>query len=70
MTEFDKYHIESNRLKFLTERDGIEGAVDFAKRTMTNYRRAVVSRKISREKRRTFIASYLAFKQFLRDRLC
>lgn len=61
------YGVETNRLNFLIERDGIDGAVEFAKRTLVSYRRAVVNRDITRDKRQGFIESYLAFKRFLHD---
>jgi len=67
MTDYSKYYPESGRLQFLADRDGIEGAIEFAGRTMVSYRRAVVLKKVPRENRRGFIQSYLAFKQFLRD---
>lgn len=68
---------EQQRLQFITERDGIDGAVDFARRTLKIYRTAVLrSRKRGHDKphhasipeyRRKFIESYCAFKKFIKD---
>ena len=65
---------EQERINFIIQRDGIEGAVDFCKRTMKIYRTAVLrSRKRGHDKphhasipefRRRFITSYCAFKKF------
>jgi hypothetical protein len=63
----DRYKPETDRLTFLQGRDGLAGAIDFARRTMVIYRRVVVSKDRSKEDRRTFVESYLAFKRFLRD---
>lgn len=69
---------EDRRLRFMEQRDGIAGAVDFAQRTMKMYRTAVLcSRKRGfdkphhasfREYRRGFIESYCAFKRYVRHR--
>lgn len=66
---------EQERINFIIQRDGIEGAVDFCKRTMKIYRTAVLrSRKRGHDKphhasipefRRKFIKSYCAFKKFI-----
>jgi hypothetical protein len=67
--------IEEERLTFIAKRDGIDGAVDFARRAMSQYRIAVLnSRKRGSVKpshaslpeyRRGFIESYLAFKKYI-----
>ena len=67
---------ETARLAFIEERDGIAAAIEFSKRTMQLYRKCVLmSRKRGYDKphhaslpeyRRTFIASYLSFKSYLR----
>ena len=66
---------EEQRLAFVEERDGIDGAVDFAQRTIIQYRIAVLnSRKRGSvnpshaslpQYRRGFIESYLAFKRYI-----
>lgn len=68
---------EQQRIQFIIQRDGIEGAIDFARRTMKIYRTAVLkSAKRGHEKphfasthdwKRKFIMSYLAFKAFLQQ---
>lgn len=35
--------MEKDRLKFMEDRDGKEGALEFAKRTLVQYRRAVLT---------------------------
>ncbi len=60
---------EKFRLEFLTERDGIEGAVEFAKRTAKIYRTCVTKRIGmcgDRHHRRRFATSVLEFKWFAR----
>lgn len=67
--------VEERRLAFVEERDGVAGAVDFARRSMQQYRTAVLnSRKRGSVKpshaslpeyRRGFIESYLAFKRYI-----
>ena len=61
------YGIETERLMFMINRDGLEEAVRFAVQTRNIYRTAVVKKKVSREMRRTYIESYLCFKQFVAD---
>jgi hypothetical protein len=61
------YHPETDRLNFLINRGGIGEAMEFAERTMKIYRRVVLSKDRSKEDRRTFVQSYLAFKHFLRN---
>lgn len=58
------YTIESERLKFIEERDGKEAALAFAKQTMQVYRSHVlrVPGWLNRDKRKQFIQSYLHFK--------
>ena len=60
---------EHNRLTFLTERDGLEGAVAFARRTRDIYRKHVLymKRKYKRDGRAAYVRSYLAFKQFVEN---
>lgn len=68
MISFDNYQPETERLKFIYDRDGYDGVVDFAKRTMKIYRQAVIRHDgFARSKRKLYIQSYLAFKQFLYD---
>lgn len=69
-------NMESTRLASVEARDGIAGALEFAKRTMVQYRRAVLnSRKRGSmrpshgsipEYRRGFIESYLSFKKYIK----
>ena len=69
--------MEQQRIQFMIDRDGLEGATDFARRTMKIYRTAVLkSAKRGHEKphfastndwRRKFIQSYLSFKAFLQQ---
>jgi hypothetical protein len=63
----DRYQPETSRLTFLRDRDGLAGAIEFARRTMVTYRRVVVGKDRSKEDRRQFVESYLAFKRFLKD---
>ena len=66
---------EQSRLQFYIDRDGMSGAIEFAKQTMKIYRKAVLtSRKRGYQKpsfaslpeyRKSFIESYLSFKSFL-----
>lgn len=68
-------NLESERLGFVEARDGKNGAVEFARRTMAIYRTCVLrSRKRGfanphhaslPEYRRGFIESYCAFKTYL-----
>jgi hypothetical protein len=70
---------EEERLKFIEERDGVEGAVTFAKQTLATYRRCVLhSRKRGfnpphhaslPEYRQGFIESYLAFKAYIKNNI-
>lgn len=67
--------LEINRLKFVEERDGKLGAMEFAKRTLAIYRKAVLtSRKRGHTKphhaslpefREGFIRSYLTLKRYV-----
>lgn len=69
--------MESKRLAFIETRDGVVGALDFAQRTMVQYRRAVLnSRKRGSTKpshgslpeyRKGFIESYLSFKKYIKE---
>jgi hypothetical protein len=65
--DFSNYGVERGRLEFLTQRDGLEGALEFAKQTMVLYRKHVVFRYVPRDNKRTFVESYLAFKRFIKD---
>lgn len=66
---------EESRLAFLEQRDGTEGALDFALRTRSIYRKAVLmSRKRGHTKphhaslpeyRRGFIESYVTLKRYI-----
>ena len=60
---------EQNRLAFLIERDGLEGAVAFARRTRDIYRTHVLymKRKHMRDGRAGYVRSYLALKQFVEN---
>jgi len=68
---------ETERLNFIEARDGKAAAIEFAQRTMAIYRKSVLqSRKRGFAKphhasipeyRETFIESYLAFKEYLRN---
>lgn len=68
---------EERRLAFVKARDGVAGAVDFARQGTEVYRKAVLcSRKRGFERphhaslpeyRRGFIESYLAFKRYVRQ---
>lgn len=62
----NRYDPETKRLDFLLERDGLGETLKFAIRTMKSYRRAVLN-DVGRERKRTFIESYLAFKRFIAD---
>lgn len=65
---FEQYFPESNRLQFIYERDNLEEAYNFARKTLPIYRNHVLKRKYDvLNKRRTFIESYLAFKKFIKD---
>lgn len=66
---------EEERLQFVENRDGKQGAINFARQTMQLYRKAVLtSRKRGHknphfaslpEYRRNFIESYCAFKKYI-----
>ena len=43
-----EYGPETNRLKFIERRDGLEAAVEFARDTLRTYRRFVLSKRILR----------------------
>lgn len=71
------YGIEHDRLTFIIERDGIDGAIKFAKQTYNVYRTSLKqSRKRGHKKphhatipeyRLGFVLSCLAFRKFLRE---
>ena len=67
---------ETQRLQFIENRDGKEASLEFARRTMKQYRQAILcSRKRGMkphhasipEYRRSFIESYYSFKQYIRN---
>ena len=61
-------HLESDRIRFLVERDGIVVASETIRMYMNIYRSAVLNKNhhaASRHYRETFILSYLEFKRFL-----
>lgn len=71
------YGVETERLQFIVERDGLVEAVHFAKTTLENYRKAILH-SVKRghrnphhasiqDYRLKFIESYLGFKAFLRE---
>ena len=63
--DLSQYEPEADRLAFLVDRDGLEGAKEFAERTKVSYRRKVLERKfLNNEIRVSFIRSYLALKRF------
>lgn len=72
---FEKYGVEQDRLSFLVNRDGVEGAYKFALQTRNTYRKTFFARDRNGRKlfvhdrvyRRGYIESYLAFKRFCED---
>jgi hypothetical protein len=72
--------IETNRLLFLEQRDGKEGALAFAIATCSTYRIAVLQnkkRKVHKvhfaslpDYRKGFIESYVAFKRYINTGIC
>ena len=62
-------NVEQTRLDFLIDRDGLEGAVAFARQTRDIYRSHVLymKRTFKRDGRAAYVQSYLAFKRFVRD---
>lgn len=68
---------EQHRLAFLETRDGVEGALEFAKRTYAIYRSALkMSRKRKSPKihfastpeyRRSYVESCLVFRAYIRE---
>ena len=62
-------NVEQTRLDFLIDRDGLEGALEFARRTRDIYRSHVLfmKRKFMRDGRAAYVQSYLAFKRFIRE---
>jgi hypothetical protein len=59
---------EVERLRFILNRDGMVGAVDFAGRAFRAYRNTLRNRrsKLTTELRRSYIDSCLSFREFLR----
>jgi len=70
---------EEQRLKFMKERDGVEGAVAFARQTLKAYRMSLrrsrkrgfdpIHHATLPEFRRGFVESCLAFRAYLRGKL-
>lgn len=60
-------NVEYTRLSFLIKRDGLEGAVAFARRTRDIYRTHVLhmKRKHMRDGRAAYVRSYLDLKRFV-----
>ena len=61
--------VEKARLEFLIQRDGMQGAATFARRTLRLYRQAVLNKRCYAAlpgNRRGFIISYLQMKSFAR----
>ncbi|MEO8600378.1 MAG: hypothetical protein ABI656_11170 [bacterium] len=59
---------EVSRITFLIDRDGIDSAIEWVRRTLRIYRSSVLNRKhfaSSHGYRRRFIESYLSFKRWL-----
>lgn len=66
--DLSRYEPEADRLAFLVDRDGLEGAKEFAQRTKVSYRRKVLENKfISTEMKLRYVRAYLAFKRFTND---
>ena len=55
--------VEESRLQFIMNRDGFEASVEFTKRGMSTYRKAVLHTKGLVHKRE-FIDRYLDFKRY------
>lgn len=61
-------HSEQARIDFLVRRDGAAAAVEWTRRTMGIYRRAVLDKRhfaSTGEYRRLFVESYCEFKRWL-----
>jgi len=71
MCDFDKHNFveEGNRLHFIMQRDGLNGAINFARQTMKIYRTSVVKKTFASSPvyKETFIKSYLDFKRFIKE---
>lgn len=48
MAQEQEYGPETDRLKFIEKRDGVEAAVEFARDTLRTYRKFVLSKRILR----------------------
>jgi CMP-2-keto-3-deoxyoctulosonic acid synthetase len=68
---------EQKRISFLENRDGIEGALEFAKRTVMLYRKSVLKRGGNnrefhhasiKEYRRSYIESYVFLKTYILEK--
>lgn len=61
---------EVPRIIFLIDRDGVNSAIEWVRRTLCIYRSSVLNHKhfaSSHEYRRRFIESYLSFKHWLKQ---
>lgn len=63
--------LETNRLEFVTSRDGLSGAVEFAKQTYSQYKLALLKKEKRshlrlREWRRGTVESIVILRRFLR----
>jgi hypothetical protein len=64
--------VEGNRLRTVEERDGVEGAREFAAQTSKLYKEHVKKRSGfcgTATKRREFVASYVSFKRYVKGTL-
>ncbi|MCC6536814.1 MAG: hypothetical protein IT162_04645 [Bryobacterales bacterium] len=64
----DASAVEQGRIDFLIQRDGVDSAVEWVRRTMQIYRQAVLNKQHFASApgyRPKFIASYYAFKAWL-----
>jgi len=70
--------LESERIKFIEDRDGVSGALEFAKRTIMIYRKSVLKRggpnrefhhASIKQYRRGYIESYVHLKQYVRNQV-
>lgn len=67
----ESMRLESRRLRFLERNRGVEAAREFAERTRTGYRRAVVRRSAPAGGavfRLRLVGSYCVLKRYLRSR--
>jgi len=67
-TRDDALAVEQVRIDFLVQRDGVDSAVEWVRRTMRIYRQAVLNKRhfaSTPDYRPKFIASYCSFKAWL-----